>query len=215
MKTKTILMVTMIAASVLLMTSCTNNFIPVRIDVENAKALDFEKYDSVIYADLVIESPPKDYSPEEELKTFFLKDLPTIIKKDEIRRFAPAGKTGKELLEAVKNFSKDTPNALLISGKVTFDIKSRSKIQEVKNDAGKKEKKFVQIQHWALTIDLEITEMQTGKSIFKKSYPEKLSDADISNPKYNFEELFFKINNRFAKQISADKQVQRRYLYTR
>jgi hypothetical protein len=217
MKTKQIIILTsmsIIAAMfIAALASCSENFVQVRLSVSDTQSIDFEQYDKIVYADLVLESLPKNYNPEKELNIFFLTDLPKIIGKD-IEHFKRKEKTGKERLESIKESVKENPNSLLITGTLIFDIKSRSKIQEVTKE-GKKEKGFVEVQHWDLTLKIEMMELSTGKELFKKSYSEKLSDADVSNPKYNFEKLFFKINNRFAKEIMSVKKMQRRYLLTR
>jgi hypothetical protein len=192
--------------------SCSQNYVEVRIRVSDAAAIDFEKYDDIVYADMIIESPPKDYNPNKELRTFFISDFSKIIEKD-IRHFKDTGKTGDERLNAIKKSVKDASNPLLISGTLIFDIKSRSRIREVKSDEGKKEKKFVQVQHWELTLKIKLTELNTGKELFKKKYSEKLAEAEVSNPKYSFEDLFFKINNRFTKEITSEKMTKRRYLF--
>lgn len=199
---------------ILALASCSENFVQVRLSVSDAQSIDFEQYDKIVYADLILESLPKNYNPEKELNVFFLTDLAKLIGKD-IEHFTSKEKTGKERLESIKESVKENPDSLLITGTLIFDIKSRSKIQEVTNEEGKKEKGFVEVQHWDLTLKIEMIELSTDKELFKKSYSEKLADADISNPKYNFEKLFFKINNRFAKEIISVKKMQRRYLLTR
>ncbi len=218
MKTKQIFILTtmsIIAAMfIAALASCSENYVQVRLSVSETQVIDFAQYDKIVYADLILESLPKDYNPENELNTFFLTDLPKLINKD-IEHFTSKEKTGKERLESIKESVKETPNSLLITGELIFDIKSRSKIQEVTDEEGKKERGFVEIQHWDLTLKIEMIELISGKEIFKKSYSEKLADVDVSNSKYNFEILFFKINNRFTKEIISGEKMQRRYLLTR
>ena len=218
MKTKQNLILTtmsiMAAVFIAALASCSENFVQVRLSVSDTQAIDFEQYDKIVYADLILESLPKDYNPEKELNIFFLTDFPKLIGKD-IEHFTDKEKTGKERLESIKESVKETPDSLLITGTLIFDIKSRSKIQEVTDEEGKKERGFVEVQHWDLTLKIEMMELSSGKELFKKSYSEKLADADITNPKYNFETLFYKINNRFQKEIMSEKKMQRRYLLTR
>lgn len=195
--------------------SCSGiNRIIVRIPINRPHTIDYEKYDKIIYSDLILESLPEGYTPEEELRVFFLEDLPKIISKD-IEHFAEEEKTGKERIERIKEHYKKSPDSLLITGKLIFDIKTRSTIQEVKNKAGKKEKSFKKVQHWTLTLKIELIGLSSGEEVFKKSYWEKMSDADVSNPNYNFEKLFFKINNRLTREITTKKKMQRRYLLTK
>ncbi len=218
MKTKKIFIlasISIIAAMfIVTLSSCSENFVRVRISVSENQTFDFEQYDKIVYADLILEDLPKDYNPEEELKIFFLKDFPKLIERD-IEHFAGKEKAGKERLESIKESVRESPNSLLITGKLIFDIKSRRMIKDVTNKEGKKEKSFVEVQHWELTLDITVTDLSSDKELFKKSYSEKISDADTSNPKYNFEKLFFKINNRFVKEITSVKKMQRRYLLTK
>ena len=57
--------------------SCTrgSDRMEVRIEVENPHAIDFEKYDKILYKDLALEWPAKDFTPEEQLRSFFLDEL--------------------------------------------------------------------------------------------------------------------------------------------
>lgn len=205
------LTLSIIATVFLMLTACTNNFVEVRIKVSDVKVIDFNKYDKIVYADLAIESPPKGYTPVNELNLFFLEDFAKIIGKD-IEHFEISELSEKKRRELITEKYKESTNTLLITGKVTFEIKTRSKIQEVKNKEGKKEKKFVPVQHWTLKVKIEIIEPGTGEEFFKKTYSEKTAEPDLTDPKYNFDDLFFKINNRFQKNITNIKRTQRRYL---
>lgn len=206
-KNKSLLTLSIIAAMFLMLSACTNNFVEVRIKTGDIKVIDFDKYDKIIYADIEIEAPPENYTPEKELGTFFLDDFAKIIGKTVTHFEVKDENRGK-----IKEQFEDSPNTLLITGKIIFEIKTRSKIEEVKNAEGKKEKQFVPVQHWTLTLNLEISEPGSGEELFKKSYTEKTAEPDLTNPKYNFDDLFFKINNRFQKDITNIKSTQRRYL---
>ena len=189
--------------SVISCSSATNR-VEVRIEVNNPTAVDFEKYDKIFYKDVALEWTPRDFTPEEELKGFFLKELPRIIEKD-IEPWegqGPGAETGMP------------PNSLLITGKLTLDIKERSKIKEVKDETGKSKNVFAGIQHWDMTLTLEMKDSNSGSDIFKEEYKEKLSDVDSSETttKFNFESLFFKQTNRFLMKIKKTKKMQRRYL---
>ena len=210
-KKKTYLTLSIITVVFLMLTACTNNFVEVRIEVKDIKVIDFNKYDKIVYADLAIESPLKEYSPVNELRLFFLDDFAKIIGKD-IEHFEIKEETGKKREDILNETYKDSPGTLLITGKAAIEIKTRSRIKEVKNKEGKKEKKFVPVQHWTLKVKIEIIEPDSGEEFFKKTYSEKTAKPDISDPKYNFDDLFFKINNRFQKDITNIKRTQRRYL---
>lgn len=210
-KKKTYLTFSIITVVFIILTACSNNFTEVRIKVSDIKVIDFNKYDKIVYADLAIESPPKGFTPVNELNLFFLEDFAKIIGKD-IQHFEVKEEAGKKREDTIAEAYKDSPNTLLVTGKVTFEIKTRSKIQEVKNKEGKKEKKFVPVQHWTLKVKIEIIEAGTGEALFRKTYSEKTAEPDITDPKYNFDDLFFEINNRFQKDITNIKRTQRRYL---
>jgi len=186
--------------------SCTrgSNRIEVRIEVENPQAIDFEKYDKIFYKDLTLEWPAKDFSPEEELKSFFREELAKNIDKN-IEPWA-GNPSGPEV---------DIPaGALLITGKLALEIKERSKIKEQKDEAGKVKNVFVGIQHWSMTMAVVMKDGTTGKDIFKQDFTEKLSDVDSSETttKFNFEKIFFKMTNRLIMKVQKTKRLQRRYL---
>jgi hypothetical protein len=184
--------------------SSATNRVEVRIEVNNPTAVDFDKYDNIFYKDVALEWTPKDFSPREEVTDFFLKELPKIIEKD----IKPLGaeNSGAEA---------DMPaNSLLITGKLSLDIKERSKIKEVKDETGNTKNVFAAIQHWDMVLFIEFKESRSGKTIFKEEYREKLSDVDTSDTttQFNFESLFFKQTNRFLMKIKRTKKMQRRYL---
>lgn len=186
--------------------SCTrgSDRIEVRIEVENPHAIDFGKYDKILYKDLALEWPAKDYTPEEQLRDFFLDELARNIDKN------------------IEPWDDDTSDpeagipadALLITGKLMLEIKERSKIKEQKDETGKVKNVFVGIQHWSMTMALVMKDGSTGKDIFKQDFTEKLSDVDSSETttKFNFEKIFFKMTNRLIMKVKKTKRMQRRYL---
>jgi hypothetical protein len=184
--------------------SVSNNRVEVRIEVNNPTAVDFAKYDKIFYKDVALEWTPEDFSPVQELKDFFLKELPKIIEKD-IEPWEGQGPGAEAEMPA---------NALLITGKLSLDIKQRSKIKEVKDETGKSKNVFAAIQHWDMTLSLEMKDSHSGSNIFTGEYREKLADVDTSDTttKFNFETLFFKLTNRFLMKIKKTKKMQRRYL---
>lgn len=186
--------------------SCTrgSDRIEVRIEVENPHAIDFGKYDKILYKDLALEWPAKDYTPEEQLRSFFLDELAKNIDKN---------------IESWTGNTSDPEagipaNALLITGKLMLEIKERSKIKEQKDETGKVKNVFVGIQHWSMTMALVMKDGSTGKDIFKQDFTEKLSDVDSSETttKFNFEKIFFKMTNRLIMKVKKTKRMQRRYL---
>ena len=186
--------------------SCTKGAdrIEVRIEVENPHAIDFEKYDKILYKDLILEWPAKDFTPEEQLRSFFLDELAKNIDKN-IEPWTGNNSDPEAGIPA---------GALLITGKLTLEIKERSKIKEKKDETGKTKNVFVGIQHWSMTMALVMKAADTGKDIFKQDFTEKLSDVDTSDTttKFNFEKIFFKMTNRLVMKVKRTKRMQRRYL---
>jgi hypothetical protein len=186
--------------------SCTKGAdrIEVQLEVENPHAIDFAKYNKILYQDLTLEWPAKDFSPEEQLKSFFLDELAKNIDKN-IEPWVGNTSDPEAGIPA---------NALLITGKLTLEIKERSKIKEQKDETGKVKNVFVGIQHWSMTMALVMKAGSTGKDIFKQDFTEKLSDVDSSETttKFNFEQIFFKMTNRLIMKIQKTKRMQRRYL---
>lgn len=205
----------------LTLASCSTNFSEVKLEINETKALDFNKYDKIVYADLILESTPEDFNPAKELNDFFVGDLSKVLGKKvesfngaDIDKDTPTGTDDSARLEKIKERLKESANSLLITGKLTFDIKTRTKVDEVKGESGKKEKTFIKVQHWGLSMKVQLIEVDTGKELFNRSYSEKTASADVTNPKYNFDDLFFKINNNFTRDLTSKKSTQRRYLLT-
>lgn len=177
----------------------TKDHMSVRIPVKDKKAVDFEKPKGIFYNEAIIEKVPEKYNPSQDVTDFFLKDLPRFIKRD---------------IEPVKQDS-DKTGSLIISGNLKFEIKDRSIIKKIKNKAGKKEKSFVSVQHWALNFEIIITESDSGKELFKKNYESKLNDADPGKAEYNFKALFNKVTDNFIKEILRKERFEQRYLLLR
>ena len=172
----------------------------VRIEVENPYAVDFDRYAQVLYKDLALEWPAKDFEPQEQLREFFLDELSRII--DKKIESAPGDEAGIPA------------GSLLISGKLILEIKERSKIKEVRDKDGKRKNTFVGIQHWDMTMAVAMKDTDKGKDICKRDYTEKLSEVDSSKTttKFNFEKLFFRMTNRLVMRVKRTKKMQRRYL---
>lgn len=201
-----------LAATVILFTTgCANNFKEIALEVSNQRALDLGKYDQVIYTDLILESPPENYDPHPALKVFFLNDMKTII--DKSVAYMPAeGATPDERIKFITDKLNERKKTMLISGVMTFSINTRSKIEDKENKEGKKERQFVKLQQWIVTMDIRMTDLETGKTFFTNKYSDKISDPDANKAHYNFESVFFKLNNRLSYDISTVRRMQRRYL---
>lgn len=186
---------------VLMSLSCatTSDHISVRIPVKNKKAIDFEKAKVVLYDRFKIENNPEGYEPQQQVEDFFLKDLSKYIKRD----------------IQVLNDDTNKDGAFIFSGKMTFDIKERSVIRKRKSESGKKEKKFVTVQHWTLNFEIVITDSDSGKELFKKDYESKLKDTDPEEADYNFKSLFNKVTDNFIKEIIRKERFEQRYLLLR
>lgn len=199
MKSKYII-ITMLVLPVFVFLSCvtSSDHVSVRIPVKYKGAVDFDKPKVIYYDELVLENVPQNYKPQQEIKEFFLEDLPRYIKRD---------------VEHLQE-DADKSNSLVISGKMKFDIKDRSVIRKVSTETGKK-KTFVSVQHWAMNFEIIITEAGTGKEIFKKNYDSKLKDADPEEADYNFKALFNNVTDKFLKDVTRKERFEQRYLLLR
>lgn len=164
-------------------------------------SLNFDQYKLILYKDVSVEGIPKGYSPEKELKTFFIEDMGRITK------------LKVERWDRTKHGEMVPGGVIVVSGKLKLDIKSRSKIETVKKEGKKKSKKaFVTVQHWELILDVTFKDISTGKEIFNHNFNAKLANADAESVKFNFEKLFYKITSNLVKRITRTKKMQRRNL---
>jgi hypothetical protein len=171
----------------------------VLIELPDPSSVDFSKYENILYKDITVEAMPKGYDPSNEIKTFFLEDLKRITEKD------------VELWNREKHGELIPKGLLYVSGKLKLEIKSRSKIQDVK-EGGKNKKEFVSVQHWEMIFTVNLKDASTGKEIFNEDYKAKLANADPKTVKFNFENLFFKVTSRFMNKITRTRKMQRRHL---
>lgn len=180
-----------------------SNRLEVRIEIKNPTAIDFDKYEHIVYKDLELDWPAEDFNPDESLKTFFVDELGKIIDKD--IQYRNEGNSDGE---------NSADNTLFITGKFSLEVKERKKIKEVEDEKGTKKNVFVAIQHWEMIMDLKMKDNTTGDYIFQEKFTEKLNDVDTSesSTKFNFENLFFKMTNRLLFKIKKTKKLQRRFL---
>jgi len=193
--------------SIIVVSACRGtsaNRVEVRIEIKNPTGINFENFDNIFYKDLDLEWPAKDFSPRKKLREFFVDELSKTIEKD----ITAISK------ESSQNNDKTPAKSLLISGKLSLEIKERQKIKEIKDEKGNAKNVFTPIQHWDMSMNLEIVDRNSGKRIFKQNFTEKLNDVDTSETttKFNFEKLFFKMTNRLLLKIKKTKKMQRRYL---
>jgi hypothetical protein len=175
------------------------NRLEVTVELPDPHSVSFENYDNVLYKDLVLESIPKGYDPVDEINTFFIEDLSRIVDK-------------KIVHWNREEHGEMVPKSLLIvTGSLKLDIKSRSKIKDIK-EKGKEKKAFVTVQHWEMILTVVMKDAAAGKEIFKDEFKAKLANAEAGNAKFNFENLFYKVTSRFVKKVTRTKKMQRRHL---
>jgi len=184
------------------------NRVEVRIEVQDPFAVDFDKYDKIVYKGLTIETNLKNYNPDNELKEFFLQDLPKALNKTVEPWDEEKSKEQGEMSPGVKT--------VVLTGTLKLDVKERSKIEEVEDKAaevpGKKKRAFVAVQHWDLKLTVILKDAADGAEVFNEEFNEKLANVDPENAKFNFEKVFFQITNRLVKKLTKSTRVQRRYL---
>jgi hypothetical protein len=180
------------------------NRLEVTLELPDPHSINFDKYEKILYKGVTLESVPKGYDPTPEIKSFFLEDLGRVIEKK------------VEQWDREKHGEMVPDGLLVISGNLKISVKSRSKIEDVKGEGKGKKKKgkkqFVTVQHWDMTMTLELKDASAGKAIFKEDFKAKLANADPETLKFNFENLFFKVTTRFVKKVTRTKKMQRRHL---
>lgn len=168
----------------------------VRLEIPNPQGINLEKYDTIIYQELTLSSMPQGFNPVGDLKNFFLGDFAKAL-----------GKTVEAWDESKHGEGKNPPRSLLLTGTLKLDIKERSKIEDKKDDKGKKKRAFVGIQNWEMTLSLTIKDLSNGTVVFTQSMEEKSPDVLPNSNKFNFDNLFFKISNQLVRKIQRVKRM--------
>ncbi|MGE5344176.1 MAG: hypothetical protein ACM3SY_22140 [Candidatus Omnitrophota bacterium] len=188
---------------VFLFPSCrtvTKHRLEVKLEIPSPLGADLNPYKTIIYKDLVPESVPQGFDPVPLLRSFFLNDFAKAVdKKVELWNNQTYGE------------GKVPSDAVILSGTFKLDVKDRSKIEENKDQNGKKKREFVNVQHWSMGMSIRLTD-SNGKELFNQSYDEKLSDADPANLKINFDNLFFRISNVLINRLNRRQRMETRYL---
>jgi hypothetical protein len=176
-----------------------SNHLEVLIELPDPGSLNFDDYKTVLYKDLEVEGMPENFDPTSRLRNFFIADLSRSIDK-KVQQWNES------------DHGELVPKGLaIISGKLKMEIKSRSKITDDKSE-GKGKKKFVTVEHWSMTLELKIKDESTGKEIYEDSFTAKLANAEPDSIEFNFENLFYKVTNRFIHRVTRTKKMQRRHL---
>jgi hypothetical protein len=187
----------------LLLVSCSRGAsrIEVRLDIPDPQGINLDSYNKIVYKDLTLESMPKEFNPESEVRRFFLDD------------FAKALEKKVEPWDSEKHGdNKSDPGVLVLTGTLKLDVKERSKIEDKKDETGKKQRAFVNVQHWSMNLSLSLKDAVDGKEVFKFTYDEKLAEVNPTNPKFNFEAIFYKITNQLVQKLMKKKKMETRYL---
>jgi hypothetical protein len=175
--------------------------VEVKLEIPDPMTANLEKYDKIVYKDLTLNSMPKNYNPEPEIKRFFLDDFSKAIEKK------------VEPWDNEKHGEGKMPaGTLLMTGTLKMEVKERSKIEDKKDDKGKTKRTFVNVQHWSMNLSLEIKDAVNGKEIFKFTSDEKMADVDPTNVKFNFDTIFYKITNQMVLKLMRTKKMETRYL---
>ena len=189
--------------------------VPVYITVQDKDTIDFTKYEKILYMDLKIKSLPKDAGAEKVIKNFFLKELSQILKKDiESMNQENMAMENSDNKDNLKNIIKEIPNALLITGELECEIKSRSRVKEVKDKSGKKVKKFIKIQDWRVKLDVSMVDSNSGETVFKNEFTNHMREADPQKAVFNFKSLFDNVADKFLRKIKRGSRKTRRFLLT-
>lgn len=180
--------------------SVTTDHLLVRIPYRHEKAVDFDKYEKIVYSPCKLTGTEsiKDYDPRQEVTGFFLKDLSQAVKREIHPGEAASGE-----------------KALIVSGELKIEIKERSVIRKVKGESGGRKKAFVPVQHWTLELKVKVREASSDKELFFNTYESKLKDADPGKGEYNFKALFNKVTDKLIREITRKEKFQQRYLLLR
>lgn len=212
-KNKLVLPVLLVGIFLSISCSVSRDHVVVKIQVKDPGAVDFNRWEKILYTGPVVKNLPKNYNPNPVISDFFLKEFSQVIKRDvellNIESFQ-AGPIGFIVL-IIRELTQ-SPHSLLVSSHLTMEIKGRSIIQTVKKESGKKEKDFVSVQNWVMMLEIALTDINTGKIVFKKDYNSTLKEADPQKPEYNFKSLFNELTDRFIRQVTKESRYEERFL---
>ncbi len=190
--------------------SCSDNHIMVRIPVHKSNTVELDDYEQILVTDFDRSITPDSFKPEISLKEFFLDDFAKFInrKVEYIKIDEPTKKESENL----KAFLAEHPKTLLITGKITVEIKETSIIKETKNKYGDKIKSFVKIKNWSIAMNINLYDSTTGSTIRSFNLSDQLKDDEGQEDKYNYNSIFNKVTDKFIRSITNKTIMQRRYL---
>lgn len=190
--------------------SCSQRPLTVRFPTKKEEAIPFKKFEKIFLSALAVESPVTDIDPKRELIDFFTVDFQRAVKRKV--EYLPLETGATDPLPILKEKLKNFPDSLLITGKLSLDIKSRSIIKDIKNKKGKKQKKFVKIEMWEIKLKVRFIETETFEILKEKTFSEKSTDADPEKTDFNFKSLFDRITDRLILNSTRQVKMQERYL---
>jgi hypothetical protein len=208
MKNKTILIIAI--TGLMLSCSTTSNTIPVMVSLPDATSQPLARYDKVLADMFTITPAVKNLDAAASIKKYLLDDFAKAIDRDVETvdlngdYFANPGPYTAELSQY--------SNAVLITGKITIDVKKRSIIKDFRDGSGKNSRRFVSIQHWQMKATIAVLESASGKVIFKREFSEKKSNVDPKDTLFTFEGMFFRIMDKVIKNFQKGKRIQKRFL---
>ena len=190
--------------------SCSQKPLIIKFPVPVQGAIPFNKFDKIFIGGFHLDTPITDPDPETELSHFFTTDFQQAVKRK--IEYLPLEKGLTDPMTTLREKLKNYPNSLLITGKFTIDIKTRSMVKDVKNKSGKKKKAFVKIQLWEMKMKVAFIETDAFNILKEDTFTEKLKDADPQKGKFNFKSLFDSITDRLLQKSLKKFKIQERYL---
>lgn len=198
---------------VLSVVSCQNQELKVYLEIKLPDRIDFSQYDTLLFNPLTVSGLPEDLSSENIENDFFMGDLPRLHKM-KVEKTTLSNSQPQQIESALlMDLSQKHPKSLLITGKMDISTKSHSMVRERRDEQiGKRIRSIVKLNQMIIKMDLYVYSTELRKLLWKKSYTQQENEYPNEQESFVFRSLFYKITDRFSRDIGLQERRVRRTL---
>ncbi len=210
---RTVLLSLAVLPFILSAISCQNQELKVYLEIKLPDRIDFSSYKTLLFNPLVVSGLPEGLGSDHIQEDFFLGDLPRQNKLSPHKTSLPSSDPEQPDATALSELATKHEKALLITGKMDVSTKSHSMVRERRDERiGKRIRSIVKLNQMILKMDLFVYSADSGKLLWKKSYTQQENEYPGEREAFTFRSLFYKITDRFSRDIGLQERRVRRTL---
>jgi len=213
-KLKSPIRLTLTLLSIILVSiSCGTQDLKVYLEITLPDRVDFTSYKTLLFNPLITTGLPEGLNSDHIQSDFFMGDLPRQNKLIPIKTSLSITDPEKIEPAALTELAGQHEKALFIAGNLDISTKTHSMVRERRDEKIRKRiRSIVKLNQMILKMDLFVYSPDSGKLLWKKSYTQQENEYPSEREAFTFRSLFYKITDRFSRDIGLQERRVRRTL---